>query len=239
MGIRNPSNFRDLASHVSSRLKPGRLFRSDHFGALDATDAEKILALGIRRVIDFRGVSERVTAVCALQGVAVHSLPIEPTIVQKLTELIAAGHQLSTADVVALMQDTYRGFVRHNTHRFQEFFSHLLEAREPLVFHCTAGKDRTGFAAALILRSLDVPHDDVMRDYLLTNERLKRPDSSRHDVPAAIHEVLWGVQPEFLNAAFAAIDSDYGSLQAYTREALKLGRAEEVRLRELYLEPGP
>ena len=60
---------------------------------------------------------------------------------------------ITGGDIVAHMQDTYRGFVREGTPRFAEFFAHLLAADEPTVFHCTAGKDRTGFAAALLLKA--------------------------------------------------------------------------------------
>ena len=170
-------NFRDLGGYRNAdgdTVRRHHLFRSDHLGNLGADDI-KLLSGKLReqvRVLDLRGVAERETAVCVIDGATVHSLAIEPTIVQVLSELTEAGHTLTQADVVGHMQETYRGFVRHNTHRFASLFSHLLESDDPLVFHCTAGKDRTGFAAALILLALGVSRDDVMRDYLLTNERL-------------------------------------------------------------------
>lgn len=237
--ITNPSNFRDLAGNVRPRLpvRPRRLFRSDHLGALNADDARQIQALGIRRVLDFRGVHERADAVCAVPQVTVHSLAIEPTIVQKLSGLLAAGTELTEADVVALMQDTYRGFVRHNTHRFAEFFGHLLQSDQPTVFHCTAGKDRTGFAAALVLHALGASQDEVMHDYLLTNERFK-PGAWSTTLPPQVARVLYRVQPEFLLAAFEAVQQDYGSLEGYFREGLGLGERERERLAALYLEAG-
>jgi protein-tyrosine phosphatase len=238
MQISSASNFRDLAASISRPLRRGTLYRSDHLGALDADDARAIQALGIRRVLDFRGVHERTSAACRLPDVAVHSLAIEPTIVQVLGDLLAAGHPLTADEVVAHMQDTYRGFVRHSTHRFAEFFRHLLESNEPTVFHCTAGKDRTGFAAALVLRALDVPRQEVMRDYLLTNERLKPAPltAASWSLPPHAAKVLYGVQPEFIEAAFEAIDKDYGGLDAYLREGLGLRDPERARLRELYLQ---
>jgi protein-tyrosine phosphatase len=202
------SNFRRVGS-----LAPV-LFRSNHLGALGESDARQIEQLAIRRVLDFRGVNERASAVCALRGVTVHSLPIEPTIVQVLTDLVDAGHQLTSDDIVAHMQDTYRGFVRHNTPRFAQFFGHLLESGEPTVFHCTAGKD-----------------------YLLTNERLKMPEGVRYGLTPEAAMVLWRVQPEFLDAAFDAVRSDYGGLEPYFKEGLGLGHEERERLRELYLQP--
>lgn len=240
--IAGATNFRDLGRYrtrTGETVAAGRLFRADHLGALTAQDVAQIRSLGVRRVLDLRGASERTAAPCALPDAVVHSLAIEPTIVQKLSDLIAAGHRLTPGEVVGHMQDTYRGFVRHNTHRFAQLFAHLLERDEPTVFHCTAGKDRTGFAAALILRSLDVAQADVLRDYLLTNERLRPPDTSRYGLAPEVQAVLWRVQPDFLHAAFEALDADFGGLEGYLREGLALRDAERRRLRELYLERRP
>jgi protein-tyrosine phosphatase len=231
MRLTGSTNFRPIQS-----LRP-ILYRSDHLGALDADDARQIQALGITRVLDFRGVSERTSAACTLPGVTVHSLPIEPTIVQQLHALLATGRDVTAADVVAHMQDTYRGFVRDNTPRFAEFFGHLLASGEPTVFHCTAGKDRTGFAAALLLHALGAAPEAVMQDYLLTNDRLAFPADGNYVFPRPVMQVLWRVQPEFLLAALAEADAAYGSLEGYLREGLGLGAAERARLRDLYLAP--
>ena len=93
---------------------------------------------------------------CVVKEIAVHSLPIEPTVVAALARA-AAGTALSSADALEIMRESYRGYVRHNTRSFRELFAHLLEDQRPLVIHCTAGKDRTGFACALILHALGVP----------------------------------------------------------------------------------
>jgi len=237
VAFKNATNFRDLAANVTAPLRRGVLFRSDHLGSLDEADAQAIQALGVKRVLDFRGVHERTSAACRLPGVHVHSLAIEPTIVQVLSQLLASGHDLTEAEVVAHMQDTYRGFVRTSTHRFAEFFGHLLESNEPTVFHCTAGKDRTGFAAVLVLRALGARDDEVMHDYLLTNQLLQ-PASIRGDwaLPEHAAKVLYGVQPEFLQAAAAEIDESWGGMESYLRTGLGLGDPERQRLRELYLE---
>jgi len=240
--LNGASNFRDLGGYLADagrRVRRLRLLRSDHLANLQPDDLSMLASrLGESvRVLDLRGVAEREAAACVIPTATVHSLPIEPTIVQKLTELLEAGHRITAADTVALMQETYRGFVRANTPRFASLFAHVLDEHEaPLVFHCTAGKDRTGFAAALILRSLGVSDEDVMLDYLLTNVRLRMPDASRHGLTPEVGAVLWRVRPEFLNAAFEAARADYGDLEGYLREGLGLGPAERERLRELYLE---
>lgn len=235
LSITNPSNFRDLAENVQSvPLRPQLLFRSDHLGALDAHDASQIQALGIRRVLDFRGVHERTSAACCVPGVQVHSLAIEPTIVQVLSELTEAGHRLSEGEVAHHMQDTYRGFVRGSAGRFAEFFDLLLASDEPTVFHCTAGKDRTGVAAALVLHALGATREEVLRDYLLTNQRLKPPTFVWKGLEPQVARVLWGVRPEFLQAAYDAIDADWGGVDPFLERALGVGPAQRRRLREMY-----
>lgn len=236
------SNFRDLGGYVTASgrtVRRFRLLRSDHLAFLQPQDLSLLserLGHGLR-ILDLRGVAERETAACCIPTATVHSLPIEPTIVQKLNDLLEAGHHITPADTVALMQETYRNFVHVNTPRFAALFEHVLDAQDaPLVFHCTAGKDRTGFAAALILRSLGVSEQDVMRDYLLTNERLRVPDASRHGLAPEVGAVLWRVQPQFLQAAFEAVQSRYGGLEGYLRDGLGLREPERERLRELYLE---
>jgi protein-tyrosine phosphatase len=242
LSLTGAPNFRDLGGYAttSGRLvRRHRLFRSDHLGHLVAPDLALLSStLGSNvRVLDLRGETERLPTPCAIPGATVHSLPIEPTIIQKLSVLLAAGQTLSGPETVALMQETYRNFVRRNTPRFRSLFQHVLDADEaPLVFHCTAGKDRTGFAAALVLTALDVPQEVVMRDYLLTNARLhgKTPESV---IPPQIHSVLWSVQADFLHAALQAVEEDYGGVDAYLKQGLGLAGPERERLKHLYLDP--
>ena len=172
------TNFRDLGGYVGhggQAVKWRRLFRSDHLAGLTSEDQALLADLGVARAVDFRGQAESAAYAYALPGVAYHPLHIEPTVVQRALELQRTGRQLTAQDAVDLMQDTYRGFVHDNAPRFAELFRLLLASDTPTVFHCTAGKDRTGFAAALILLALGVRRDVVMHDYLLTNALYQRP----------------------------------------------------------------
>jgi len=118
-------------------------------------------------------------------------------------------------------------------------------ANLPTLFHCTAGKDRTGFAAALVLLALDVPREAAMRDYLLTNDFTR----------AKMQRLLWTIRfatlfradPEdlrplfearesYLSTAFAAIDETVGGIDAYLRDALGVDDALRARLRANLLE---
>lgn len=233
------TNFRDLGGYIGHdgrSVRWRRIFRSDHLGALTAEDLGTLAEFGLSTVCDFRGEHERAPLPCRIPGVTVHSLAIEPTVVQGMEALLAAGGQLTAADTVRLMEDTYRSFVHHTGRRFGELFERLLEDR-PIVFHCTAGKDRTGFAAALILSTLGVPREVVMQDYLLTNELFRMPAPTASALPLEARQVLWRVQKEFLQASLEVVDADYGGIAGYVERAMGISPAGQRRLAELYLQP--
>lgn len=233
------SNFRDLGGytgHGGRQVAWRRIFRSDHLASLTPDDQARLAALGIARTVDFRGERERAQLAYLLPAVEHYQLAIEPTVVQRAIELQQSGRALTAQDAVALMQETYRGFVHENAPRFAEFFRILLAKDTPLVFHCTAGKDRTGFAAALILLTLGVPRDVVMRDYLLTNDLYRRPAMAEGHAPEEVLAVLWRVQAEFLDAALHKVDQDYGGLQTYLVDVLGVDSAAQRELAGRYLQ---
>ena len=233
------SNFRDLGGYRTDDgrvVRWRRLFRSDHLAALTVDDAQVLASLGVSRALDFRGGSERAAAAYQLPGVVQHPLPIEPTVVQGMQSILAAGEALTAQRTVELMCLTYRNFVRHNAPRFAELFAQLLRSDEPLVFHCTAGKDRTGYAAALILLALGVPRGEVMHDYLLTNEHYRMPAARDPRVAQEVREVLWRVQGPFLDAALQTVDEEFGGLDAYLARQLGVGSAAREQLRRAYLQ---
>lgn len=233
------SNFRDLGGYagLGGRIVRWRkLFRSDHLAALTPEDLASVSRLGLSRACDFRGVAERAAVPYELTGVVSHSLPIEPTVVKRMKELLACGHCLTAQESVGLMQQTYRDFVHDNSLRFADLFGHLLESDAPLVIHCTAGKDRTGFAAALILLALGVPRAVVMQDYLLTNDLFRMPVATPAQASQEVLNVLWRVQEDFLDAALHAVEADYGGVPQYLVQALGVGPKEQARLSQLYLQ---
>ena len=239
LALTGASNFRDLGGyrgHGGRPLRWRRIFRSDHLAALTPQDLAQLQALGVQRAVDFRGEAERAALAYQWPGMAYHPLTIEPTVVQRAQELLRAGHQLGAEDAVGLMQDTYRGFVGDNAPRFAALFRLLLESDAPLVFHCTAGKDRTGFAAALILLALGVPRDEVMQDYLLTNAYYRPPAGLAGPAPQEVLRVLWGVQEDFLDAALHLVDTQYGGVTPYLEEVLGVDAAARKELAGRYLQ---
>jgi protein-tyrosine phosphatase len=239
LNLAGASNFRDLGGYPTSDGRVVRwrqIFRSNHLGHLTDDDIAMMRTLGVRSAFDFRGAEERTAALCGMSDITVHSLPVEPTVVAALRAIAASGTPLTTDHAVDVMRDSYRSYVQKNTQHYRTLFAHLLEDRAPLVIHCTAGKDRTGFACALILHTLGVSEEVISEDYLLTNRFYRRDPNSGSDLPDHVTQVLGSVQPAFLGAAFEAIDADYGNLETYLRDGIGLGAAERTALAARYLQ---
>jgi protein-tyrosine phosphatase len=238
LNLEGASNFRDLGGY---RANDGRvvrwrqIFRSNHLGHLTAADTDIVRAVGLRSAFDLRGREERMAAACGLEEITVHPLPIEPTVVAALRTRLAAG-SLSSADAREIMRESYRTYVRLNTHSFRTLFAHLLQDHAPLVIHCTAGKDRTGFACALVLHALGVPDDVIAEDYLLTNHFYRRDPASGTEFPEDVREVIGSVEASYLAAALEAIHADFGGLEGYLKDGLGLGESERNMLRVRYLQ---
>src|SRR5437899_1488547 len=240
LNLEGASNFRDLGGYAARdgrMVRWRQIFRSNHLGHVTEADIAILRSLGVKSAFDFRGTEERVTALCGIGGIAVHSLPIEPTVVASLRARAAAGTALSSIDALDVMRESYRNYVRHNTTSFRALFAHLLEDRAPLVIHCTAGKDRTGFACALILHALGVSREVIAEDYLLTNRFYRRDARAGSDLPDDVTQVLGTVDATFLASAFEAIRAEYGDLESYFSDGLGVGRDERSELAGRYLEP--
>jgi protein-tyrosine phosphatase len=239
LNLAGASNFRDLGGYPARdgrKVRWRQIFRSNHLGDVTEADIRVLRGLGLKSAFDFRGMEERTAAICALEEIAVHSLPIEPTVQATLRARRANGVPLSSTEALDVMRDSYRNYVRQSTPSYRALFAHLLEDRAPLVIHCTAGKDRTGFACALILHALGVPDEIVAEDYLLTNRFYRRDPAASSDLPEDVRQVLASVETSFLAAAFDAIGAEYGDLETYFSDGLGLGARDRARLEARYLE---
>jgi len=241
--LQGAPNFRDLGGYLGHGGRPLRwrkLFRSDHLAGLTETDRARLAPLALARTFDFRGVAERAATPYQLAGVTQHSLAIEPTVVHRMNDLAATGRTLTAALVTELMNDLYRDLVNDRAERFAELFDHLIASDAPAVLHCTAGKDRTGVAVALVLLALGVPREVVLQDYLLTNDLVGgRPALPQEDdMPAEALAVLWRVQQGFLDAALRIVDADHGGVDRYLARRLRLTPAALDTLVTCYLQAG-
>jgi len=238
LALQGASNFRDLggyAAHGGRSVRWRVLFRSDHLANLTDADRRQLQVLNIGRSFDFRGQRESAAQAYAWPGTERHHLAIEPTLVQYLQKQAQSGQPITPEAAAGAMEVTYQGFVRSNSERFAQLFTHLLASDSPLVFHCTAGKDRTGFAAALVLGALGVSRADILQDYLLTNALYRREAVHNAPLSPEVMDVVWRVREAFLDAAMQAIDEDYGSMALYLESGLGLHADALERLRERYL----
>jgi protein-tyrosine phosphatase len=238
LNLQGASNFRDLGGYPTGdghTVRWRQLFRSNHLGHLTQDDVKVVRDLGVKHAFDFRGADERTAAACVVEEISVHSLPIEPTVVAALRARLQA-RALSSGDALEIMRESYRGYVRLNTHSFREMFAHLLEDGAPSVIHCTAGKDRTGFACALVLNALGVSDKVIGEDYLLTNRFYRRDPNSAPDLPTDVRQAIGSVDASFLAAGFDAVNAQYGNLEGYFREGLGLGTSERTELRKRFLQ---
>ena len=237
--LQGASNFRDVGGYHNAdgrRVRQGQVFRSDHLAGLTPEDLLRLAALGIGHSLDFRGAAEYTATPYSIPGVQRLALTIEPSVIARMQALVVQGIVPTTEETVALMCETYRDFVNHNAGTFGRFLKHLLEQPTPQVFHCTAGKDRTGFAAALLLSALGVDRATIEHDYLLTNQLYKRDNRLEGSGHPHVMKVLWQVQPEFLHAAFEAVDTQHGGMQDYLHGAIGLSPQELAALQRLMLE---
>lgn len=237
--LQGASNFRDVGGYRNAdgrRVRRGRVFRSDHLAGLTPQDHSRLQALGVSHSLDFRGLAEYRATPYTIPGVQRVALSIEPTVIARMQALVAQGVVPTTEETVDLMRETYRDFVNHNADTFGCFLKHLLEQPTPQVFHCTAGKDRTGFAAALLLSALGVDRATIEHDYLLTNQLYKRDTRLEGQGHPHVMKVLWQVQPEFLHAAFDAVDTQHGGMTAYLHGAIGLSPQELLELQRMMLE---
>jgi protein-tyrosine phosphatase len=236
--LQGASNFRDLGGYATADGRTVRwrhIFRSNHLGHLSEADIGVVRELGVKHAFDFRGTDERVAAACAVKEIMVHSVPIEPTVVAALRARLQA-RALSSGDALDIMRESYRGYVRLNTHSFRELFAHLVNDEVPVVIHCTAGKDRTGFACALILHALGVPETTISEDYLLTNRFYRRDPASAPDLPDEVRQAIGSVNASFLAAGFETVSERYGDLEGYFKDGLGLGTRERGELKRRYLQ---
>ena len=247
-------NARDLGGYTTAdgrRLRWGVAYRSDALGSLSDDDVAYLARLGVREVVDFRSDAEREREPDRLPQIPAPRVVRRPIFGQALDPAVLRERLLSGQARAAEMSEVLvagnRAFVTDFAAVYGGFLRDLADSENlPVLFHCTAGKDRAGFAAAALLLALGVPRDTVMQDYLLTNGfsqaatdhmlRVLRVASFFRTNPDDARP-LFEARREYLQAAFDAIDSRYGSDAAYLRDGLGLDDATRSRLQANLLEP--
>jgi protein-tyrosine phosphatase len=237
------ANFRDLGGYktvASLSVRWGRVYRSSALDKMTEDDISLFLSLGIRTICDLRTAHERELAPTILPPAStadIHPIEIVSSAGRRLKDLVASENPTTPA-YRAIMADGYRSYIREHAEQFRRLFELLSdEDSYPLLFHCAAGKDRTGVAAALLLAILGVGKDEIFDDYLLTNSHWHGSSPFALSAPPALLPTIVSADRSYLSAALDAIAEDHGSVEQFFESRLSLGAAAVDRLRQLMLEP--
>jgi protein-tyrosine phosphatase len=229
VAVPGASNFRDFggcATANGAAVVAGRLFRSAHLGGVGADGASRLAELGVATIIDLRGTTERAAsphAFAAEPGIRIVSAPIEPASSPRIRALLVEG-RAGAPEIRDIMIETYRRFAGEEAPQFGRALAALAESCDaPLVVHCTAGKDRTGFLVAVVQSLLGVPEASIFAGYVATDRAWDRTLSA-NVVPLPLEpgarEALLAADPAYLEAAFATIAERHGAVADFAYAAL-------------------
>jgi protein-tyrosine phosphatase len=249
-------NLRDMGGWAASggRVRRGMLYRSAEFGALEGDAAGSFAKLGIRSVYDLRTADERTAnpntvpagTEYTILDILADAQSAAPAMVGKaLADPKMAAETLGDGKAVAMFEEGYRQIVGLPSALtgYRQFFTDISEPEHrPGAFHCTTGKDRTGWAAATFLLALGVSEEDVYADYLLTNEQLVpalKPLVDQFAAAGGDADLLTpviGVQRSYLDAGLAEMRKRFKSIDGYFTDGLGLDAATIERLRSDFIE---
>ncbi len=240
LALDGATNFRDLGGYETAcgrRVRRGRLFRSDGLHRLSRADHEALTALGVKEALDLRYGPERAgEPACLPATVASVHIGLAEAPGASLLETLNLGGVTSAEAAQQWLTESYAGYPNVYAPACGAILARLVaEAAPPLLFHCTAGKDRTGFAAAVVLEALGVPRGTIMEDYLLTNRHWDRGDREPEGLPRDIYEPVFSAREEYLSASWATLDREYGGLEGWLDRAVGFRAADRVRLRAALL----
>ena len=235
-------NFRDVSSIINlsgQYLKSGMLFRSGTLSEATKNDILYMKRLTIRSIADFRGSDETSSKPDKFPAnLSYFHFPIEPG--GKNAEKTIRQYVKGKVDfnLVEFMEEISKDFVLRYTPTFRRWIHEILlkEQFYPHVFHCNAGKDRTGFASALILKIIGVPEQVIIQDYLASNKYFE-PARKRIERKIRFYTFfrkkgdeilpLLEVRKQYLATAFFTIDQEWGSFDLYVKASNGLNLSEE------------
>ncbi|WP_376699121.1 tyrosine-protein phosphatase [Listeria booriae] len=243
-------NFRDLGGYVNTAgktVKWGKLYRSSLLTNITEKDKDTLEKLGVSWICDLRSTSEiAAKPTPALAHIKNRHIPIgtaknESTESQKID--LPDDHRVYEP----LMGESYRVFVQSKD-GFREIFNDIIEKEEvPFLFHCTAGKDRTGVLGALLLKLLDIPENTILADYELTNQYadnilgemqglVNAFSNSEKKIDLENFRPMAEARPAYLEIAFDEMQKEYGSVEAYLEKGIGITPSEKAKFQTMMLE---
>ena len=246
--LQGVENFRDFGDYAAGqgRLKTGVLFRAAHQAQATDEDLAVMAALNLCTIVDLRRPNERQRDPSRRwEGFAAQVIDNDLGVSgEDPWHTFLRGSDLSVASIQAYMIEYYRraAFKERHLDLFRRYFQALAQARGPVLIHCAAGKDRTGLLAALTHHVAGVSDDDVIDDYLLTNDEarfLRRGPKFADVIEAATGRrpsdaamrVAMGVEADYLATAIAEMKARYGSIDGYLDQAVGLDAAAREAVR--------
>lgn len=232
-------NFRDLGGYQTTdgrTVRSGQLYRSGVLSYLTAADQTQLADLGIGAICDLRRAQERLNEPTQWFDESVRVLAWDDG---RDVAMVSPLSGVTTAEQAqAGMLELYRNMPDWLAPRLRAMFQYLVEQPAPMLFHCAAGKDRTGLAAALVLTVLGVPRETILMDYAVTNEAVNLEQfisqhrrsnlglaSAGHPiftVPTEARQVLFRADPAYLEAALTAVETRPGGMDSYLADDLGL-----------------
>lgn len=255
-------NFRDLGGYPAAdgrTVRWGQVYRAGSMINLTERDYRHLSGLGLRVVCDFRSNEERVDEPARWAAIPAidyrtwdYSRDHGEAGYQSLAESLRQP-DLTPEQVRVITIESYDDIVDRHKDRFREVFQRLAMGDVPLVFNCSAGKDRTGVAAALVLTALGVGRDDIVRDYALSDQvvdfeaelfNTNLSDQARKDdlsnwvarTPMEVLRPLLRSDPAYIERAFLYLDSRYAGALGYIRTELGIDERALSCIRERLLE---
>jgi protein-tyrosine phosphatase len=251
-GVRN---FRDIGGHRTvdgRRVRTGQVFRAAHFAEATDADLAVLESLGIRVVIDFRGPAEiaaegedRLWPGARLVSIPMHDPArgndIRTLLYESPPEVVAEVYGEGRAAEAMTKGSVFFVTDADRVDQFGLMFRTIIDAEGPAVFHCAAGKDRTGWGASLMLLALGVPEQTVVDHYLESNlhrrdrsDRLRQFEAAGFDME--ILQPFFDVREEYKRAALDAVEQHWGGIDGYLRDGLRITDDELARFRERMLD---
>lgn len=247
INIKGAVNFRDLGDYSTKEgktIKWRKIFRSGKLSGIEDTELGSLKDLQLKSICDFRTIAEQTAAPDKwhqIEQLNRFSLPIGKGRVDKLEWLKNLQSEEGRKNHLVVANKTY---VFDEIPTYKAFFEILLnEQNYPLLYHCTAGKDRTGFATLLLLSALGVDKETILEDYLLTNQYLasfakKNIGRLSKDLGLSKAQILpiFQAQERYLQTGIDLIEEGYGTIENYLEKELEVGPIQIKRLKEILLE---
>lgn len=246
--IRNVHNFRivgEIKNVDGKRLKDSLIYRSGNLHNLRTSSFDTLEKLNIKKIIDLRTKQEVAKEKDNLPANIIYknfAAFEDKNDEMKDAKKLALKGKITKGDADERMRRFYTDYVSENPYMIKKIITEILDSNQPVLYHCTAGKDRTGMITALILKILKFDNDVIFEEYLVSNDLRKNIINERLNLANNLHFIFpkldigviektsW-IERDYLQAAFDEIDKKYGSMDIYINSVLGISEIQ----REIYI----